>query len=196
MSPAEPSSPYAARVRTILSRLEDQGILTAEEVQTEIEDMDRRTPALGAKAVARAWVDPTFQERLLHDAPGALSELGIEVEPYPKIVAVANTPTVHNVIVCTLCSCYPRALLGLPPAWYKSLEYRARTVREPRRVLQEFGLELSADVAVRVYDSTADIRYFVVPQRPVGTDGMSEAALADLVSVESLVGVAQAAGPR
>ena len=138
--------------------------------------------------MAKAWVDPGFRERLLADANMAVAELGFEMTT-TKLVAVENTPSQHNVVVCTLCSCYPRDLLGLPPAWYKSRAYRARIVREPRAVLREFGTDLSADIAVHVHDSTADIRFLVLPQRPEGTQGMSEPQLAELVTRDSMIGV-------
>ena len=153
-------------------------------------------PAQGARVVARAWTDAAFRARLLANAKAAVGELGIDAGAHSALVAVENTKAVHNVIVCTLCSCYPRALLGYPPAWYKSLSYRSRMVKEPRAVLREFGLELDPDVEVRVYDSTADVRYLVVPRRPDGTDRMDEAALAGLVTRDSMIGVAVCAARR
>ena len=169
--------------------LVDKGILTADRVRRQIEDMDSRTPACGAAVVARAWVDSAFRSRLLTDGNAAVEELALERGPY-KLVVVENTSKVHNVIVCTLCSCYPRWLLGLPPDWYKSRNYRSRMVREPRAVLREFGLDLADDVTVRVHDSTADMRYLVLPMRPAGTEGWSEAQLASLVGRDTMVGVA------
>jgi nitrile hydratase len=169
--------------------LVDKGILTADRVRRQIEDMDSRTPARGAAVVARAWIDSAFKTRLLTDGNSAVEELGLERGPY-KLVVVENTSKVHNVIVCTLCSCYPRWLLGLPPDWYKSRNYRSRMVREPRAVLREFGLDLADDVTVRVHDSTADMRYLVLPMRPAGTEGWSEAHLASLVGRDTMVGVA------
>jgi nitrile hydratase subunit alpha len=168
----------------------EKGIFTAEEVRAGIEDMDGRTPENGARVVARAWVDPEFKKQLLTNAGQACESLGLVMDTTTQLTAVENTPKVHNVIVCTLCSCYPRALLGLPPTWYKSLAYRKRTVREPRAVLKEFGLELPADVTVRVHDSNADLRYIVLPMRPEGTTDMTEQELAGLVTRDSLVGVA------
>ena len=168
----------------------EKGIFTAEEVLAVIEDMDVRTPENGARVVARAWVDPEFKKQLLTNAGQACESLGLVMDTTTQLTAVENTPKVHNVIVCTLCSCYPRALLGLPPTWYKSLAYRKRTVREPRAVLKEFGLELPADVTVRVHDSNADLRYIVLPMRPEGTTDMTEQELAGLVTRDSLVGVA------
>ena len=166
----------------------EKGVVSADEVRRFIEMRDSITPANGAKVVAKAWVDPAFRARLFADANAAVAELGFEMTT-AKLVAVENTNDTHNVVVCTLCSCYPRDLLGLPPAWYKSRAYRARVVREPRAVLREFGTELADDVALRVHDSTADIRFLVVPQRPAGTEGMSEAQLTALVTRDSMIGV-------
>jgi nitrile hydratase len=167
----------------------EKGILSADEVRRQVEDMDSRTPARGAQVVAHAWTDPAFKARLLADGNATLEEIGLDRGVY-KLVVVENTPTVHNVIVCTLCSCYPRWLLGLPPDWYKSRNYRSRVVREPRAVLREFGLELPDDITVRVHDSTADMRYLVLPMRPPDTDGWSEEQLATLVTRDTMVGVA------
>ena len=164
-----------------------KGIVTREEIDREVEAMDARDWRRGAKMVARAWVDPAYKARLLANGSAAAEELGLSVGPR-HLVVVENTPTVHNVIVCTLCSCYPRTLLGPPPPWYKSLEYRSRTVREPRKVLEEFGLKIPDDVQIRVHDSTADMRYMVLPLRPKGTEGMDEAGLAELVTRDSLIG--------
>jgi nitrile hydratase subunit alpha len=167
----------------------EKGVLTADQVRRQVEDMDSRTPARGAKVVATAWSDAQFRTRLLSDGNAALEELGLERGPY-KLVVLENTSEVHNVIVCTLCSCYPRWLLGLPPDWYKSRSYRSRMVREPRAVLSEFGLELPDTTTVRVHDSTADMRYLVLPMRPAGTEGWEEAPLAKLVTRDTMVGVA------
>ncbi len=169
----------------------DKGILTADEVRRQIEDMDGRNAGLGAKMVARAWVDPAYKQRMLTDGNAAAEEVGLDHGAY-KLVVVENTGEVHNVIVCTLCSCYPRWLLGLPPDWYKSRNYRSRVVREPRAVLREFGLELPDDVTVRVRDSNADMRYLVLPLRPAGTDGWNEERLAALATRDSMIGVALA----
>ena len=171
--------------------LADKGILSAEQVDRQVADMDSRTPARGARVVARAWTDPAYKARLLADGNAALEEIGLDRGVY-KLVVVENTPAVHNVVVCTLCSCYPRWLLGLPPDWYKSREYRSRTVREPRVVLSEFGVDLPADTTVRVHDSTADMRYLVVPARPGGTEGLTETELAALVSRDAMIGTALA----
>lgn len=174
----------------------EKGILSADEIRAAIEDLDSRLPARGSQVVARAWIDPAFKATLLADANAACEQLGLDLGVSElKLVAVENTPEVHNMIVCTLCSCYPRGLLGLPPAWYKSFAYRSRVVNEPRTVLKEFGLELPESVAVRVHDSTADLRYLVVPMRPEGTEGMNEAELAALVTRDSMIGVAQARRP-
>ena len=167
----------------------EKGILTADQIRRQVEDMDNRTPLRGAKVVARAWIDSAYKARLLSEGNDAVEEVGLERGPY-KLVVVENTPEVHNVIVCTLCSCYPRWLLGLPPDWYKSRSYRSRMVREPRSVLREFGLDLPDDVTVRVHDSTADMRYLVLPLRPAGTDGWSEERLAALVTRDTMIGVA------
>ena len=186
---------YEKRVYAIQSLLVEKGVVTADEVRRAVEDMDARTPALGAKVVARAWVDPAFKARLLANAKAAVAELGIDIGSLSTLVAIENTERMHNVVVCTLCSCYPRALLGLPPDWYKSLHYRSRAVVDPRGVLKEFGLELNPDVEVRVYDSTADMRYLVIPARPPGTEHMSEEHLARLVTRDSMIGVARARIP-
>ncbi|MEO1776383.1 MAG: nitrile hydratase subunit alpha [Pseudomonadota bacterium] len=174
--------------------LVERGVTTEAEIAAQIERMDARTPALGAAVVARAWADPAFKARLLADGSTACREMGIEVDAL-KLVVVENTEAVHNVIVCTLCSCYPRNLLGLPPDWYKARAYRSRTVREPRKVLAEFGLTLPEDTTVRVHDSTADMRYLVLPRRPEGTAGWSEERLATLVGRDAMIGVALAATP-
>jgi nitrile hydratase len=166
-----------------------KGVLTAEEIRRAIEAMDARSPALGARVVVRAWTDPKFKARLLANGTAACEEAGVEMGP-TKLVVVENTPEVHNLIVCTLCSCYPRSLLGLPPDWYKGRAYRARAVREPRQVLKEFGLALSDKINLRVHDSTADMRYMVLPARPAGTEGWSEDRLAAIVTRDCMIGVA------
>ena len=182
------TSPYAARIRAIEALLLEKGVLTEPEVQDSISYMEARSPANGAKLVARAWVDPDFKELLLSDGKAAASELGMDPEHPAEFVVVENTPEVHNLIVCTLCSCYPRAILGRPPDWYKSFEYRSRAVREPRALMREFGFEPPEGVEVLVHDSTADVRYMVLPMRPPGTEGMNEEELATLVTRDSLVG--------
>lgn len=184
---AEPTS-EAARVGLALRELLlEDGHYTADEEQAVIAAMQGASPENGARIVARAWTDADYRKRLLDDGAAAIRELGFELEPY-EFTVMENTRTVHNVIVCTLCSCYPRALLGMSPAWYKSASYRSRVVREPRKVLSEFGVDLNDDVVVRVHDSTAELRYMVLPQRPAGTEVWSEEALAGLVTRDSLIG--------
>jgi len=175
--------------------LVEKGIVTNEQVDAAVEDMRNRTPERGAKVVARAWVDAGFKQRLLENGTKACEELGLDV-PALKLLAVENTPQVHNAIVCTLCSCYPRMLLGIPPEWYKSRSYRSRMVREPRAVLAEFGLQIPETTQIRVHDSTADMRYIVLPMRPAGTEGWSEERLATLVNRDSMIGVAVPKGPN
>ena len=179
---------YQAMEVAVRELLIDKGVLSADEVRRQIEDMDARAPARGAQVVARAWVDPAYKTRLLTNGSAACEEIGLDVGPM-KLVVVENTPDIHNLIVCTLCSCYPRPLLGLPPDWYKSHAYRRRAVREPRAVLNEFGTEIADTVTVRVHDSTADMRYLVLPMRPAGTEAMSEEQLAALVTRDCMVGV-------
>ncbi len=185
----------AERARALEELLVEKGVVTRESVRQGIDWLVSRSPGDGARLVAHAWVDPAFKERLLADARKAAAELGLDPGPSPKVVAVENTGDVHHMVVCTLCSCYPRALLGPPPDWYKSLPYRSRAVSEPRAVLSEFGLELDPDVEVHVLDSTADVRYLVVPQRPDGTEDLSEEELAALVTRDSMIGVALPASP-
>jgi nitrile hydratase len=186
---------YERRVQAIQALLIEKGVVSADEVRRTVEDMDARTPAMGAKIIARAWSDPVFKARLIADTKAAVAEFGVDTGSLIKIVAVENTAQLHNVVVCTLCSCYPRAILGIPPDWYKSLNYRSRVVKDPRGVLHEFGLDLDPAVEVRVYDSTADMRYLVIPARPSGTEGMSEEQLAELVTRDSMIGVAKARTP-
>lgn len=174
--------------------LVEKGIASEAEIAAQVAAMDDRTPAMGAAVVARAWTDPDFKKRLLADGSATCAEMGVPVEAM-KLIVVENTEDLHNVVVCTLCSCYPRNLLGLPPDWYKQRAYRARTVKEPRKVLSEFGLTLPDDVTVAVHDSTADMRYLVLPRRPAGTDGFSEVDLAALVSRDAMIGVAIASEP-
>src|SRR5215470_11621112 len=187
---------YEKRVQAIAALLVEKGVVTADEIRRAVETMDSRTPAVGAKIIARAWTHPAFKTRLLADTKAAVAEMGVDTGSLIQIKAVENTDALHNVVVCTLCSCYPRAILGVPPDWYKSLNYRSRVVKEPRSVLKEFGLELAPDVEVRVYDSTADLRYLVVPARPAGTEGMSEEQLAELVTRDSMIGVTKARTPN
>jgi nitrile hydratase subunit alpha len=185
----------AARVRALEGLLVDKGVITREEIRARIDWLVSRTPADGARLVARAWVDEEFKEQLLTDARAAALELGLDPGEAPQVIALENTETVHHMVVCTLCSCYPKALLGPPPDWYKSLPYRSRAVSDPRGVLREFGLTLLDDVEVRVVDSTADIRYLVVPCRPEGSEALDEEALAGLVTRDSMIGVSQALSP-
>jgi nitrile hydratase len=185
---------YQTMEVAIRELLVEKGVFSATDLRRQVEDMDARTPARGARMVARAWVDPDYKARMLADGSAAAEEIGLEVGPL-KLVVVENTPQVHNLIVCTLCSCYPRMLLGLPPDWYKSRPYRSRAVREPRAVLAEFGTRVPEDVDVRVHDSTADMRYLVLPRRPDGTEGWNEARLAELATRDSMVGVAFARAP-
>jgi nitrile hydratase len=187
--------PEARRAQALEELLVEKGVLTVEEVRAQIDWLVSRSPADGARLVARAWVDESFKSRLLSDAREAALELGLDPGPSPVVVAVENTDRVHHLVVCTLCSCYPRALLGPPPAWYKSLPYRSRAVSDPRGVLREFGLELDPDVELRVLDSTADMRYLVIPRRPAGTDEMSEEELAGLITRDSMIGVAEPVAP-
>ena len=188
-------SPYAARIRAIEALLLEKDVLSEPEVQDKISYMEARSPANGAKLVARAWVDDEFKELLLSDGKAAASTLGMDPEHPAEFIVVESTPEVHNLIVCTLCSCYPRAILGRPPDWYKSFEYRSRAVREPRAVMREFGFDLPEDVEVLVHDSTADVRYMVLPMRPSGTEGLDEQELARLVTRDSLVGVSVPQAP-
>jgi nitrile hydratase len=184
-------SPVAARARALGQLLVEKEVISQEDVRARIDWLVSRTPADGARLVARAWVDPEFKQRLLADARTAALELGLDPGPSPMVMGVENTESVHHMVVCTLCSCYPKALLGPPPDWYKSLPYRSRAVSEPRAVLAEFGVTLDDGVEVRVLDSTADLRYIVIPRRPAGTEGMSEDELATLVTRDSMIGVAQ-----
>ena len=185
----ESVSYYRTMEIAVRELLIEKGIFSLAEVRAQIEAMDARTPARGAQVVARAWTDAAYRERLLADGAAASEELGLEVGPL-KLIVVANTPQTHNVIVCTLCSCYPRMLLGLPPDWYKSREYRSRVVKEPRRVLEEFGTRVPDDVTIRVHDSTADMRYLVLPMRPADTDGLNPVELAARVTRDAMIGTA------
>jgi nitrile hydratase subunit alpha len=186
--PRDKRSPWASRIWAIEELLEESGVLSREEVEAQVEYMEARTYENGARLVARAWVDPGFKERLLSDTKAAAAELGVDASGTIEFATVENTEEVHNVIVCTLCSCYPRAILGRPPDWYKSFAYRSRVVAEPREVLREFGLELPENRRIAVHDSSADLRYLVLPQRPEGTEGMSEDELTALVTRDSLIG--------
>jgi nitrile hydratase subunit alpha len=180
-----PLPAMADRLREVLV---GKGYLTQEAIDAEVAEMRARTPERGARVVAKAWLDAGFKSSLLKDGKAACESIGIEI-PSLRLVVVENTPGVHNVIVCTLCSCYPRMLLGIPPDWYKSRAYRSRMVREPRKVLAEFNLSLPEEIAIRVHDSTADMRYLVLPMRPSGTEGWNEERLAAIVSRNSMIGV-------
>jgi nitrile hydratase subunit alpha len=184
-----PPTYYQAMEIAVRELLIEKGIITAADVRRAVEAMDARTPAQGARVVARAWTNPAFKARLLSDGSAGVRELGIEVGA-TRLIVLENTPAIHNLVVCTLCSCYPRMVLGRPPDWYKSRAYRSRAVREPRDVLKEFGTNVADHVEVRVHDSTADMRYLVLPERPAGTEGWSEEQLAALVSRDSMIGVA------
>ena len=185
---AGPATPYEVLERALRELLVEKAVLSNDDIAGHIDLMASRTPVLGAKVVARAWQDPDYKRHLLEDTRGALNNFGVDIGTIADFRAVENTPNVHNVIVCTLCSCYPKMLLGYPPAWYKSVTYRSRVVREPRAVLAEFGLQPDNNIDVRVHDSTADLRYFVLPMRPAGTDGWNEEQLAAVVTRDSLIG--------
>jgi nitrile hydratase len=187
--------PAAARVRALEELLVEKGVLEREDIRRRIDWLVSRTPADGARLVARAWADPAFKGRLLADAREAAVEVGLDPGPSPVVVALENTEQVHHMVVCTLCSCYPKSLLGPPPDWYKSLPYRSRAVSDPRGVLDEFGVELGNEVEVRVVDSTANVRYLVVPRRPEGTESLSEDELASIVTRDSMIGVALPVAP-
>lgn len=189
--PATESQLLEAAVRELLIA---KGVFRGCDLREMLEAIDSWTPALGGRLVARAWVDPEYKARLLSDAPSAARELGIEPGP-TQLVVLENTEEWHNLVVCTLCSCYPKRILGIPPDWYKSRAYRSRAVPEPRAVLAEFGTELPEGTTVHVHDSTADLRYLVLPMRPAGTEGMSEEALAALATRDSMIGVATARAP-
>jgi nitrile hydratase alpha subunit len=181
---------YDLMQQAMTELLIERGLFEAGEIRRQIEVLDSRTPALGAKVVARAWLDPEFKARLLTDGRLGCEELGISFYDDTQLIVLENTEAVHNLIVCTLCSCYPRPVLGLPPDWYKLKPYRARAVIEPRAVLAEFGTVIPDDVEIRVSDSTAIVRYLVLPRRPAGTDHLSEGELADLVTRDTMIGVA------
>jgi len=185
----EPLTYPAARVKALESLLVEKGLVTTDAIDQIVETYEHDIgPMNGAKVVARAWVDPEYKQRLLANGTAAIAELGFGGAQGSEMVVLENTPVVHNVVVCTLCSCYPWPVLGLPPAWYKSLAYRSRVVIEPRKVLSEFGLELDDSVEVRVWDSNAELRYLVLPERPAGTEGMTEEELAALVTRDAMIG--------
>jgi nitrile hydratase len=190
---APPSDP-ALRVKALESLLTEKKLIDPAALDALIESFEQRIgPRNGARVVARAWVDPAYRQRLLGGATKAIAELGYSGMQGEDMVVVENTPSVHNLLVCTLCSCYPWPVLGLPPVWYKAAPYRSRAVLEPRAVLKEFGLELPETVEIRVWDSTAELRYMVLPERPAGTEGLGEEALAALVTRDAMIGTAKAA---
>ncbi|MBL8402895.1 MAG: nitrile hydratase subunit alpha [Candidatus Accumulibacter sp.] len=184
-----PPEYYEIMETAIRELLIEKKLIAPGEIRRQIEVLDSRTPALGAKVVARAWVDPGFRARLLTNGRAACEELGISFYDDTQLIVLENTDKVHNLIVCTLCSCYPRPVLGLPPDWYKARPYRARAVKEPRKVLSEFGTEIPEDVEIRVSDSTAIQRYLVLPLRPAGTEGFTEEQLAAMVTRDAMIGV-------
>ena len=191
-----PLSDAELRVRALESLLVDKGLVDPAALDALVDTYETKVgPRNGARVVARAWVDPAYRRRLLGDGTAAVAEFGFVGRQSEKLVVVENTPQVHNMIVCTLCSCYPWAVLGLPPVWYKSAPYRARAVIDPRGLLAELGVDVPESVEVRVWDSTAEIRYMVLPERPAGTEGLSEDELAGLVTRDSMVGVAKVRGP-
>ena len=185
-------SDLTLRVKALESLLVEKGLVDRAALDALIDTYEHKIgPRNGARVVARAWVDPAYKQRLLTDANAAIAELGYGGQQGERMVVVENAPKLHNLVVCTLCSCYPWAVLGLPPVWYKSAPYRSRSVIDPRGVLREFGLELPQDAEVRVWDSTAELRYLVLPERPAGSEGLSEEALAALVTRDAMVGVAK-----
>lgn len=190
-----PKPEYAVLERAVRELLIEKGVFAADDLRRQIDLTDSRNPSQGARLVARAWTDPAFKQRLLADAKKAAGEIGVDCSNAPDVVVLENTPKRHHLVVCTLCSCYPKAILGIPPAWYKSVEYRARAVKDPRGVLAEFGTTLPRGVEVRVVDSTADLRYLVLPMRPAGTEGWSEDRLAALVTRDSMIGVTTPVAP-
>src|SRR5437016_6253324 len=190
-------SDLTLRVKALESLLVEKGLVDRAALDALVDTYEHKIgPRNGARVVARAWVDPAYKKRLLADAPGAIAEMGYSGLQGENMLVVENTPKLHNLVVCTLCSCYPWPVLGLPPVWYKSAPYRSRAVIDPRGVLREFGLELSEDVEIRVWDSTAEVRYLVLPERPAGTEKMSEEELAALVSRDAMVGVAKVTAPQ
>jgi nitrile hydratase len=196
MTAAQQHLDPALRVEALTSLLTERGLVDPATVDNFVKTYEQSVgPMNGAKVVARAWTDPAYRARLLADATAAIAELGYKGPQGEHIVVLENTPSLHNVVVCTLCSCYPWPVLGLPPSWYKDPAYRARVVREPRRVLAEFGLDLNDDVRVKVFDSSSEVRYMVLPERPEGTEDLSEDDLAALVTRDSMVGVAKVMPP-
>ena len=192
----EPESYAALRTKALESLLIEKGLISTDAVDEIVRTYEQDIgPLNGARVVARAWANPDYRRWLLADGTAAIADMGFKGSEGAQIIVLENTPSVHNMVVCTLCSCYPWPILGLPPTWYKSAAYRSRAVIEPRAVLEEFGLRLGDDVEVRVWDSTAEVRYMVLPERPVGTERLSEAELVPLVSRDAMVGVAKASAP-
>ena len=192
-----PLTDVQLRVRALESLLVDKGLVDPAALDALIDTYETKVgPRNGARVVARAWVDPAYKKRLLADATSAIAELGYAGRQGEDMIALENTQKVHHLVVCTLCSCYPWPVLGLPPVWYKSAPYRSRAVIDPRGVLREFGVVLSDDVEVRVWDSTAELRYLVIPERPAGTEAMNEQQLAELVTRDAMIGVAKVEAPR
>ena len=187
--PKHELSHYAKRIYAIRDLLVEKGVITEKDIQCQIEYQEARSPANGAKLVARAWVDPEFKKHFIADPKAACADMGIDATAINEFVVLENTEKVRHMVVCTLCSCYPRPILGRPPDWYKSFNYRQRSVNDPRGIMREFGLELPDDVEVRVHDSTADIRYLVLPLRPKGTEKLTQEELAKLVTRDSMIGV-------
>ena len=183
---------YEKRIIGLCNLLMDKGIISAQELLDVLKENEEQNPSIGARVIARAWTDPDFKQRLLKNGKQALGEIGIIIKRLQNVQVVENTDSVHYVVVCTLCSCYPIPLLGPSPDWYKSEAYRSRTVREPRAVLKEFGLDLDEKTEVRVVDATAEVRYLVLPRRPRGTEGMSEEELVALVTRDSMIGTGEA----
>ena len=191
-----PISRYELLETAIRELLIEKGLFSAADLHAQIDATESRNPALGADLVAKAWSDPGFKANLIDDPRATLGEMGIDVGAIAELQVVENTDDLHHVVVCTLCSCYPRMILGVPPAWYKSTAYRSRVVKDPRGVLQEFGVDLADTTKVRVLDSTADLRFLVIPRRPPGTEGLDEAGLAQLVTRDSMIGTAEALDPQ
>ena len=188
---------YSKRAQAMQALLIEKGVCTLDDILTMADKIDSRSPEDGAKILAHAWVDPDYKKRLLANAEAAFLELGYDLpETSPKITVLENTNDIHNMAVCTLCSCFPRAIIGRPPAWYKELSYRSKVVVDPRGVLQEFGTVLDEAIQVRVIDSSADYRYLILPNRPAGTENMTEEELAKLITQESMIGVGLALSPE
>jgi nitrile hydratase len=187
--PKHELSHYAKRIYAIRDLLLEKGVITEQDIRSQIEYQEARSPANGAKLIARAWVDPSFKSRLIADPKAACAEMGIDATSINEFFVLENTEKVRHMVVCTLCSCYPRPILGRPPDWYKSFNYRSRAVNDPRGVMREFGLNVTDDVEIRVHDSTADIRYLVLPLRPKATEKLTESELAQLVTRDSMIGV-------